>query len=186
MGRGIQVARVFGIRILLDWSLLFLVLLVTFNLGAGLLPAWHPDWSAVLRYSVGVAAAALLLVSILLHELAHALVAKRSGVPVSSITLFLFGGMANIEREPPSAGVEFWMAVVGPIMSAALGVGFLLVGSVLAGRTAGDLDDPEAIIRSLGPVATLFMWLGPVNLSVALFNLLPGFPLDGGLSLIHI
>lgn len=179
---GIRLAAVLGVEIRLDWSLLLIFGLVLFNLGAGLLPRWHPDWSPTMTWTVALGAAVLFFGSILVHEFSHALVARRNGIPVSRITLFLFGGMAHMEGEPPSPKAEFLMAVVGPITSLVIGA-VAVAGSVfLAGPDfAARLEaDPEAALRALGPWPSLLLWLGPINLVLGLFNLLPGFPLDGG------
>jgi Zn-dependent protease/CBS domain-containing protein len=180
MDRGLYIGRVFGINIHIDWSWILIFLLVTWSLAAGLFPAWHPDWNTGLRWGVAVAASLLFFASILLHELSHSLVAKAHGLPVRRITLFLFGGMSNIEREPPTPKSEFLMAVVGPITSILLGLIFLSLAafSIASSNISG--GDPETVARQLGPVATLLAWLGPINIILGLFNLIPGFPLDGG------
>lgn len=172
----IPLGRLFGIRIGADWSLLIAVWLVTMSLAMGTFPAWHPEWSGGLRWGVALAAALLLFVSVLIHELSHALVGRRQGLEVRSITLFVFGGMANIEREPETPRGELLMAIVGPLTSIALGLLFLLLGGWLAALGG----DPERVMRNLGPTATLLFWLGPINILLGVFNLLPGFPLDGG------
>jgi Zn-dependent protease/CBS domain-containing protein len=179
MTGGITIGRLFGIRIQLDFSLIFIFLLVLFNLGAGVLPSWHPDWSRTLIWSVALAAALLFFGSILVHELSHALVARRQGIPVRSITLFLFGGVANIEHEPETARAEAGMAAIGPAVSIAIGVLFVVLAGALSGRS--DMTtDPEAAFAHLTPLETLLAWLGPVNIVLGVFNLLPAFPLDGG------
>ena len=106
VGKGLQIGRLFGIKIKLDWSWLLIFLLVSWNLTAAF-GGIHPDWSMGLSIAVAVVAAILFFLSVLAHELAHALAAIAQGLPVRSITLFLFGGVANIEREPPSPRVEF-------------------------------------------------------------------------------
>jgi Zn-dependent protease/predicted transcriptional regulator len=116
---------------------------------------------------------------VLLHELAHALVAKAQGVPVKSITLFLFGGVANIQREPSSPGAEFLVAIAGPITSFIIGVIFLAV----AGASTISIDTmtgPATTVVVLSPLSTLMLWLGSVNILLGIFNLVPAFPLDGG------
>jgi len=179
---GFSIGSAFGVRLQVDWSLLIIFVLILFNLGAGLFPAWHPDWSAALIWSTALGAAVLFFASILAHELSHAVVGRKNGIPVSRITLFLFGGLAHMDREPPSAKSEFLMAIAGPIMSVAIGAVAITAGSVLAGpEFASNLaDDPEAALSSLGPLASLLLWLGPINVLLGLFNLVPGFPLDGG------
>jgi Zn-dependent protease len=129
---------------------------------------------------VAVVASLLFFVSILLHELSHSLVAKARGLPVRRITLFLFGGVSNIEREPPTPKTEFLMAVVGPITSILLGIIFMAMAAFIVATSNIAGSDPEAVARQLGPVTTLLAWLGPINILLGLFNLIPGFPLDGG------
>ncbi|MBO0726080.1 MAG: site-2 protease family protein [Blastocatellia bacterium] len=180
MNRGLYIGRLFGINIHIDWSWILIFLLVTWSLAAGLFPAWHPDWSVALRWGVGVAASLLFFASILLHELSHSLVAKARGLPVRRITLFLFGGVSNIEREPPTPKTEFLMAVVGPITSILLGMIFLALAAFSAANSNITGGDPQTVASQLGPITTLLAWLGPINILLGLFNLIPGFPLDGG------
>jgi Zn-dependent protease/CBS domain-containing protein len=179
LGPGLRLGKLFGFEINLDFSLILVFGLVLFNLGLGVLPAWHPDWTPGLRWAVAVAAAVLFFASILAHELAHAIVGRALGTPVSGITLFMFGGMAHLEREPSRASSELWMAAVGPLTSLMIGIGATFLGGFLA-SSAGAPDDPLLLMREVGPVATLLLWLGPLNIVLALFNMLPGFPLDGG------
>lgn len=177
---GFPLGSIFGIKISVDFSWLFIFLLVTWNLSAGVFPRLHPEWGAGLNWTVGIAASLLFFASVLAHELAHSLVARSRGLPVSRITLFLFGGVSNLEREPPSPKTEFLMAVVGPLTSIGLGILFLALGSIFSNQLADVAADPEAVLSRLGPVSTLLLWLGPINIFVGLFNLIPGFPLDGG------
>jgi Zn-dependent protease len=111
--------------------------------------------------------------------LSHAIVGKAGGIPVSRVTLFVFGGMAHLEAEPKTWRVELWTALAGPAMSLALGLAFLLLGGALGASEIGNAQ-PGRLLAALGPTATLLLWLGHVNIVLALFNLLPGFPLDGG------
>jgi Zn-dependent protease/CBS domain-containing protein len=141
---------------------------------------WRPDWSPWLSWAVGIAGSLLLFASVLLHELAHALVAKARGLPVRKITLFLFGGASNIEGEPDSPETEFLMALVGPGVSVALGVVFLLAGGLMAGAPGATMASPVETFSRLSPLSTLLLWLGPVNIFLGFFNLIPAFPLDGG------
>lgn len=177
---GIQLGRIFGIRIRLDWSLILIFFLVVFDLGAGLLPRWHPAWGPVLSWSVALAAAVLFFVSILLHELSHSLVAKAFGIPVSSITLFLFGGVSSIEHDPNSPGEEALMAGVGPLTSIGLGVVFLALAWLVSALPADVAANPALAMQQMSPLSTLLAWLGPINILVGVFNLIPAFPLDGG------
>jgi Zn-dependent protease/CBS domain-containing protein len=180
-GPGAKLGTIFGIEISLDSSPLLVFGLVLLNLGLGVLPAWHPHWGAGLRWTVAVGAAVLFFGSILLHELSHAVVGGALGAKVSRITLFMFGGMAQLEREPVRASVEFWMAIVGPVTSLAIGLTSTLLGTFLGTHGLTTLpEDPLGVLRAAGPLATLLLWLGPLNVMLAVFNLLPGFPLDGG------
>src|ERR1051326_2049537 len=104
MQRGLRIGQIFGINIYLDWSWIFIFLLVTSSLAMGVFPSWHPDWGPGLSWGVALAASLSFFVSVLAHELSHSLVAKAQGLPVRRITLFLFGGVSNIEREPLSPG----------------------------------------------------------------------------------
>jgi len=122
----------------------------------------------------------LFFASVLAHELAHAVVAQARGLPVRSITLFIFGGVANIEREPTSPGTEFLVAVVGPVTSIVLGVLATLAGILLSRGGVTGSASVEQALANLSPLTTLLLWLGPINIVLGLFNLVPGFPLDGG------
>jgi Zn-dependent protease/CBS domain-containing protein len=176
-----RLGRVAGVEINIDWSLAIIFALVAVGLGAGALPRWHPEWNAGLRWLVAFTAAVLFFGSILVHELSHAIVGRAVGVHVPRITLFVFGGMAHMLDEPSSPRAELLMAAVGPLTSAVIGVSASLIGVELA-AFHGDLtaSTPEELVRGAGPVATILLWLGPLNVMLALFNLVPGFPLDGG------
>jgi Zn-dependent protease/CBS domain-containing protein len=181
MKGGLKLFRIFGIDIAIDWSWILIFLLVTWNLGAGIFPQLHPDWSTELDWGLGLTAALLFFASVLAHELAHSLVAKAKGLPVKNIVLFLFGGVSNIEREPSTPGVEFVMAIVGPLTSIALGLIFVLAGRFQANMFhESTMSGNMEAFKQLGPVATLLLWLGPINIILGVFNLVPGFPLDGG------
>lgn len=177
---GLRLGRIFGIEIYIDWSWILIFALVVFNLAAGVFPSLHPEWGNVLRWGTAVAAALLFFASVLAHELAHSVVAKARGLPVSRIVLFLFGGVSNIEREPKSPGTEFVMAIVGPLTSLVLGIVFLLLGGARVLFSGELIGAPLRMLSRLDPISTLFLWLGPVNLALAVFNMVPGFPLDGG------
>jgi len=178
-GGGVRLGRVFGIELRIDPSWFFIFILVTWNLAAGF-GQTHPEWGSGLQLSLALLAAAVFFGSVLAHELSHSLMARAKGVPVRRITLFLFGGVSNIEREPPSPGSEFVIAVVGPLSSILLGVVFGALGSLGGPSRSLVLANPAQAMAHLGPLATMFLWLGSINFTLGLFNLVPGFPLDGG------
>lgn len=178
--RGIRLGRIAGVQVTLDWSLLIIFALITLTLSAGLLPAWHPDWSGVAVLATAAGAAVLFLASVLAHELSHAVVGRRLGIRVERITLFVFGGMAHMEDEPRTWRAELAMAIAGPLVSLALGFAFLYLAGLVTGPRDVDPNKPMELVSSLGPVATVLFWLGPVNIILGIFNLVPGFPLDGG------
>jgi len=180
MGNGFRIGRIARIDIHLDWSLLIIFSLVAFSLATALFPRWHPDWSPLHAWLTALAAATLLFVSVLIHELSHALVGRRHGVGVNRITLFIFGGMAEMDNEPPSWRGEFWIAIVGPITSLAIGVACTSAAVYLAGVTPVDPEGIEQFMASLGTIPTLLLWLGQINIILAIFNMVPAFPLDGG------
>jgi Zn-dependent protease/predicted transcriptional regulator len=180
--RGLRLGALLGIEIRLDSSLLIIFTLIVYLLGVNVFPAWHPDWPAATNWLTALVAGILFFASLLFHELAHALVARRFGIEVRRITLFLFGGLAEMEKEPGEPRAEFLIAIAGPLASLLLGLLFLVVGTRLAGAEFSQIvtTDPEAALAGLSPLASMMMWLGPVNLVLALFNMVPGFPLDGG------
>lgn len=179
MNKGIRIAKLFGIKIRIDWSWLLILLLVVWNLSSAFSQV-HPDWNMAFTITMGIVAALLFFSSVLLHELAHSLVAKSQGIPVNSITLFLFGGVSNIKDEPKSPGNEFWMAILGPVTSLVIGFGLLLLSGV--GIQPQNLQqlNPMEFLGELGAVQTLAVWLGSINILLGVFNLIPGYPLDGG------
>ena len=179
MHSGVKIGRLFGITVRVDWSWLFIFLLVTWSLSSSF-GQIHADWSGVLRWGTAAAAALLFFGSVLAHEFAHSLYARSKGVPVRSITLFLFGGVSNLEKEPSSPQHEFWMAILGPLTSLVIGIGLLVIVSLIVGPVPGGMQDPAQAISALGPIATLLAWLGSINIVLAVFNMVPGFPLDGG------
>jgi len=174
-----RIGKLFGIEIRVDWSWIFIFVLLTWNL-MSVFSRWHPDWPPFEPMAIALVASVLFFGCILLHELAHSLVARRYGLRVRSITLFLFGGVSNIEHEPPSARAEFLIAIVGPLTSILLGMGFLVASTLIVAISLRDANTAWITYAQLGPVETLFAWLGPVNLGIGVFNLLPAFPLDGG------
>jgi Zn-dependent protease/CBS domain-containing protein len=179
MKSGFSIGRIFGINIRIDWSWLFIFALIAWNL-ATVFAAAHPGWDLGLAWGTALIAALLFFASVLAHELAHSLVARARGVPVRSITLFLFGGVSNIQREPASPFDEFLITIVGPLTSIILGGLFLWFAGVNIGPIGSLLSDTGTFIARLNPVTTLLVWLGPINILVGVFNLIPGFPLDGG------
>ncbi len=180
--RGFRLGRIAGIEIRVDGSWVFIFVLLTWNL-VSVFSRWHPDWPSLEVFAVAATASLLFFGCVLLHELAHSIVAIGFGMRVRSITLFLFGGVSNIEREPPSAKAEFFMAIVGPLTSILLGFGAVLLASaitVLPVATLSDAQQAMNALSQLNPLATLLVWLGPINIVIGVFNLVPGFPLDGG------
>jgi Zn-dependent protease/CBS domain-containing protein len=174
-----RIGKLFGIDIRVDWSWLFIFVLLTWNLSS-VFSGWHPDWPSFQAAGVALIASLLFFGCILLHELAHSLVARRYGLRVRSITLFLFGGVSNIEHEPRSARAEFFTAIAGPITSVLLGFGFLFLAAAATPISLANVETAQRGLAQLGPVATLLAWLGPINLVIGVFNLIPAFPLDGG------
>jgi Zn-dependent protease/CBS domain-containing protein len=160
--------KLFGIRVQVDASWLILAVLVTWSLAQGLFPHFYPDLGPTAYWSMGFASMIGLVLSIVLHETSHALVARRHGLPISNITLFLFGGVAELTEEPKTARTEFWMAIAGPIASGALALGFYA-----AARLMVLLDAPTAL-------EGVTFYLAGINGLLAAFNLIPAFPLDGG------
>lgn len=180
MYRGLRLGRIGDIEIVADWSLLIVFFLITFSLAVGMFPAWHPDWTPRVSWLTALAAAVLFFMSITAHELSHAFVGRRGGVRIRRITLFAFGGIAHMENEPPSWKVELRMAVVGPVTSLLLGVTFLGMAAAMIGDIAIDESQANAFLARLTPAESVLLWLGWINVGLAMFNLVPGFPLDGG------
>ena len=166
--RRVTLFRIFGFSVRLHYSWLLLGLLIAWSLAEYWFGQQVPGLSTAARWGLGVTGAVGLLFSIVFHELSHSLVARRRGIHIRGITLFLFGGVAEMEDEPPDASSEFWMAIVGPISSAVLCGGF--AGLYGLGKAQGW---PEG-------ANYLFLWLAILNGMLAAFNLIPAFPLDGG------
>ncbi len=167
-----RIARILGIdvRVHLSWILIFL--LVTFSLADQVFPFNYPTWSQQKTVIVAAITALLFFTSVVLHEFAHALVARRFKMTVSSITLFLLGGVASLTKEPPSAKAEFLMAIAGPATSLVIGGASLELSQLVT--------DSLSQAPNLQPLEAVAGYLGYVNIAVAVFNLIPGFPLDGG------
>jgi Zn-dependent protease/predicted transcriptional regulator len=180
MHTGLRVGRIAGIDIQLDWSLLIIIFIITFSLAVGLFPQWHPDWSRPLAWTVAFAAALLFFCSVLLHELSHALVGRMHGIEVRRITLFVFGGAAQVEQEPNDWHGELQTAIIGPVVSLLLGGVCILLTGLAISPTAIDPGHLRQTLADLDVLSTLLLWLGQVNIVLGLFNLVPAFPLDGG------
>jgi Zn-dependent protease len=161
----ITIGHVWGIPIQINPSIFLILALVTFNLADQLLPAQYPELSDVGLWLTALLTALLFLASILFHELAHAWVARRNGIPVMSVTLYIFGGIAQLGGKPKTPGAEFRIAAVGPLSSIVLAAIFYGLHQVFGDR---------------GYFGASSEWLAYINMILALFNLLPGYPLDGG------
>ena len=159
------IGKVFGIpiRVHISWLIVFVLFTLTF---AGHFGSLHKDWPTHLLWVMGVVASLLFFASVLAHELAHSLLARSRGLHVRDIVLFIFGGVSEITDESKTPGTEFLVAVVGPLTSVVIGAFFLLLSMVTA--------DPSP------PVAAVCRYLGFINLVLAVFNMIPGYPLDGG------
>lgn len=167
----IRLGRIFGIQIGLHYSWLIIAMLVAFSLAAHFRSV-NPGWGERTIWATAILTAVLFFVAIILHELSHSVVAKARGLPVRSITLFALGGVAEIE-DAADAKTEFLIAIVGPFASAVIGVICLMLALAL-GWDMPDVAAPKS------PVVAMLMWLGVINIGLAIFNLIPGFPLDGG------
>lgn len=162
------VGRVRGIDIEINFSWFIILGLMTFMLATSYFPQNYPDWGPVLLWSMGVAVSLLLFGSVLLHEMCHSLVSISLGMAVNKITLFIFGGVAQIEGEPDQPMKELKIALAGPAMSVVLGLVFLLLA-----RISASSGMPAY-------VTVLFGYLGNINLMLVVFNMVPAYPLDGG------
>jgi Zn-dependent protease/predicted transcriptional regulator len=160
--------RVAGVQIAIDFSWLIIFVLVLWGLSSGYFPSLHPGYPTAEYWLVGIVGTILFFSSIVIHELSHAMVGNFLGQPVDRISLFIFGGMAHLGHEPTNPSDELKIAAAGPITSIVLGIIFLWIA------------------RAIGPTgpypmwSSVFQYLGFINIALALFNLLPGFPLDGG------
>ncbi len=161
----IPIGRIFGISVDLDYSWFLIVGLLAWLLAVSYYPSEFPNWTASEYWITGTVTAVMLFVSVLIHELAHSVVAKGFGLSVPRITLFIFGGVSEMASEPSSAAVEFWVAVVGPLTSFVLAAVFWELAPNLTWSP---------------PLFALAKYLAFINLILGVFNLIPGFPLDGG------
>lgn len=164
-----RLLRVYGIDVLVHWSWFAIFALLTWWLAQGFFDDEYEGWTTAQRWAAAVVASLSFFASVLLHELAHSLVAKREGLPVKSITLFIFGGVSALGAEPATPGQEFRVAIVGPLVSFILAAAFGIVAVV---TFAYDVDD--------SPPAAVAFYLAVINGAVGVFNMLPGYPLDGG------
>jgi Zn-dependent protease len=161
----IPLGKILGIPIGLDYSWFLIFALLTWMLATSYYPTEFRNWPPLLYWLTGATTAIMLFVSVLLHELGHSVIALRYKIPVRSITLFIFGGVARIGTEPPSAISEFFIAIAGPIVSLALAVLFSVV---------------KPAVAAVEPLWGLAKYLAYINFALVLFNLIPGYPLDGG------
>ena len=174
-----RLGRIAGIEIGIHFSWFFILALVTYSLANNFFPTANPSWSPTTRWMLGLIAALLLFVSVLIHELAHSIVAKSKGFPVEGITLFLLGGVSNLAAEARHARDEFVISAVGPATSLALGILFLLTLKLFGGDAL--LSTPLVSgFRALTPIQAILGYLWFINVLLALFNMVPAFPLDGG------
>jgi Zn-dependent protease len=164
MAGNFTIGRFGGVEVRLNWSLIAVFALITWSLAEGVLPSQNPGLSHGTYIAMAIVAALLFLASILLHELGHSWVARREGIEVDSVTLWLFGGVSQLKGRFTGAGAEFRVAVSGPLVSIVLGALFVLI----------------AVAQLPSSVDGVAAWLGYINLILAAFNLLPASPLDGG------
>jgi Zn-dependent protease len=161
----IPLGRILGIPIGLDYSWFLIFVLITWTMAVGYYPAEFKNWPAAQYWFMGAMTAIMLFVSVLLHELGHSVVAMHYKIPMRSITLYIFGGISLIGTEPPSATAGFWIAIAGPFVSFALAALFSLMQPFFGG---------------VAPLLALTKYLAYINVALGVFNLVPGFPLDGG------
>ncbi len=167
-GKSFTLFKLFGFKVRMDVSWLIIAVLITWTLATGIFPRYYKNLPPMIYWWMGAAGALGLFFSIVFHEFFHSLVAHHYGLPMEGITLFIFGGVAEMSEEPENAKTEFLMAIAGPLSSVALGM--IFYGIAVAG----------AVMGSPKPVQGIFGYLSYLNLLLAAFNLLPAFPLDGG------
>ncbi len=171
-GKGITLFRILGFEVHVDLSWLALALLVTWSLASGLFPRAYEGLRPLQYWAMGIGGAVGLFASILFHEFCHSLVARRFGLPMKGITLFIFGGVAEMDDEPPSPKAEFFMAIAGPLSSILLGIAFFFAAKAVALPVSAD--------SAVFPIAGVLGYLAVINWVLAAFNMVPAFPLDGG------
>jgi len=170
MRSNIKLGRISGIEIGLHYSWFIIAALIAFSLAEHFRQV-NPNWDSRQTWIAALVTAALFFVSLLLHELAHSLVAQARGLKVKSITLFALGGISQLQEDATDAKTEFWVAIAGPIASLMIGFGCLLIAPRLGWQ--GSTKPHTA-------VSGILFWLGYINIALAVFNMIPGFPLDGG------
>jgi Zn-dependent protease/CBS domain-containing protein len=181
MKASFKLFRIAGIDIGIHYTWIFIFILISWSLAAGIFPNLTQDQSPAIYWMMGIITALLLFVSVLLHELAHSLVAKARGMGVSSITLFIFGGVSNLEEEPEKPRTEFAMAIVGPLTSLVLGGIFFGVSIFLMGKIISYNElFSNTVTNNYTSIESVIGYLAWINVLLGIFNLLPGFPLDGG------
>jgi Zn-dependent protease len=170
--------NLFGISIYVDLSWLLIFFLITLTISQEFAQQ-HPQWAPIQHWFAGVVTSLIFFGCVLLHELGHSMAARAFGIPVASITLFVFGGVAQIRSEPSKPMHEFLIAIAGPLTSVALSAIFFLLAGLAAIRVllAGS---QAAEVSNLPMFNTICLWLAQINVLLAVFNMIPGFPLDGG------
>src|SRR5437667_447246 len=171
----IRLARLARLDINVHFSWIVIFFVVVTDLSESIYPDQFPQWSREKTFVVSAVSASLFFSSVVAHELAHSLVARRFHMTVSSITLFMLGGVASLTREPPSARAELFMAAAGPLTSIVIGIAGVVIA--FAADAAASTDPSATWLQVVSAVAG---YVGPINMVVAVFNLVPGFPLDGG------
>jgi Zn-dependent protease/predicted transcriptional regulator len=167
-GKRIKLFKLLGFEVRIDWSWIIIALLITWSLSKGLFPSYYKNLSTQTYWWMGIIGALGLFLSIIAHEFSHSLVARKYGIPMKGITLFIFGGVAEMDEEPPSPKVEFMMAIAGPLSS--ITIALIFYGIHAIGKQSGLAE----------PINGVVGYLGWINAILAGFNLLPAFPLDGG------
>ena len=173
MGKSLRLGRVFGIPVEINITWVIIFLLLTYLL-AGRFDSFYPPWPVYQQWIVAIISVGLFFLSVLAHELSHSLVAQSRGIPVAGITLFIFGGVSHLSREPSRPSEEFLISIVGPLTSIALAVA---AGGIYIWLNSSAYFWPTRFASPFEMVAFLLAW---ANLSVGVFNMIPGFPLDGG------
>ncbi len=168
MIKKVELARISGIPIKLDLSWFIILAFITWTLAAGFFPTKFPGLDKFTYLVMGLLSALLLFVSVLLHELSHSLVARRYNIPIKGITLFIFGGIAEMDQEPPTARSEVFMAAAGPLCSGVLALIFLVISNFFTNFVPYE------------PIIGILQYCVFINTALMIFNLVPGFPLDGG------